>query len=68
MSVRSGLSLVVLLILLGLMGLAILARLQKGLLGLILTGILIILGIYWFREIRRALESSKHLKGYPVEV
>lgn len=68
MSVRSSLSLVVLLILLGLMGLAILARLQRGLLGLILTGILIILGIYWFREIRRALESSKHLKGYPVEV
>jgi HSP20 family molecular chaperone IbpA len=65
---RSNLSLVVLLLILGLLGLAVLARLQRGLLGLILAGILVILGFYWFREVRRALEGSKQLKRYPVEV
>ncbi len=68
MSMRSSLSLMVLLLVLGLLGLAVLARLQRGLLGLILAGILVILGFYWFREIRRALEGSKQLKRYPVEV
>lgn len=68
MSMRSSLSLAVLLLILGLLGLAILARLQRGLLGLILTIVLVILGFYWFREIKRALEGSKQLKRYPVEV
>jgi len=43
-------------------------RLQRGLLGLILTGVVIILGIYWFKEIKKALESVRAPKEYPVEV
>ncbi len=68
MSVRISLPLIILFLILGLLGLAILARLQRGLLGIILAGILIILGFYWFREVRKALEGPKHLKGHPVEV
>lgn len=68
MPTRNSLSLLVLLLLLGLLGVTILARLQRGLLGLILAGILIILGVYWFREIKKALEGSKYIKKYPVEV
>lgn len=68
MAARTSLPLIVLFIILGLLGLAILARLQRGLLGLILAGLLILLGFYWFREIRRALESSRHLREYPLEI
>lgn len=52
----------------GLLALAILLRLQRGLLGLILTGILIILGIYWFKEIKKVFESVRTPKEYPLEV
>jgi len=52
----------------GLLALAILLRFQRGLLGLILTGILIILGIYWFKEIKKAFEGAKAPREYPLEI
>ena len=65
---RSNIALGVILLMIGLLALAILLRLQRGLLGLILTGILIILGIYWFKEIKKVFEGAKASKEYPLEV
>ena len=56
------------LMLLGFLLLSILLRVQRGLLGLILTAILVVLGFYWFKEIRKALEQSERTREYPLEI
>jgi len=65
---RGSLVLFVMLILLGFLLLSMLLRVQRGLLGLILTAILAVLGFYWFKEIRRALEQVGRAREYPLEV
>jgi len=56
------------LILLGFLLLSMLLRVQRGLLGLILTAILAVLGFYWFKEVRKALEQVERAREYPLEV
>ena len=65
---RGSLLLFVMLMLLGFLFLSILLRFQRGLLGLILTAILVVLGFYWFKEIRKALEQSERTREYPLEI
>ncbi|MCS7132147.1 MAG: hypothetical protein N3F65_00945 [Nitrososphaeria archaeon] len=55
-------------ILLALLALSLLIRLERGLLGLILTAIVIIIGFYWFREIKKAIKSGKTVRKYPLEI
>jgi len=65
---RGSLVLFVMLMLLGFLLLSMLLRVQRGLLGLILTAILVVLGFYWFKEIRKALEQSGRTREYPLEI
>jgi len=65
---RTNIALGSLLILISLLALSLLLRFQRGLLGLILTGILVILGFYWFKEIRKALKSERPRKDYLLEI
>ena len=65
---RGSLLLFVMLMLLGFLLLSMLLRFQRGLLGLILTAILVVLGFYWFKEIRKALEQSGRTREYPLEI
>jgi len=65
---RSSLTLLIMLMLLGFLILTVLIRFQRGLLGLILTGIIAILGFYWFRELRKDLEQGRSVREYPLEV
>jgi len=65
---RGSLVLFVMLILLGFLLLSMLLRVQRGLLGLILTAILAVLGFYWFKEVRKALEQVERAREYPLEV
>ena len=66
---RSSIPLGILFLFLGLLALAVLLRLERGLLGLILTGVVVILGIYWFKEIKKALErAGPPRREYPIEV
>ena len=59
---RGSLVLFVMLILLGFLLLSMLLRVQRGLLGLILTAILAVLGFYWFKEVRKALEQVERAR------
>jgi len=65
---RTNIALGSLLIFIALLALSLLLRFQRGLLGLILTGILIILGFYWFKEIKRALRSERPRRDYLLEI
>ena len=65
---RTNIALGSLLILIALLALSLFLRFQRGLLGLILTGILIILGFYWFKEIKRALRSERPRRDYLLEI
>lgn len=65
---RGSLVLFVMLMLLGFLLLSMLLRVQRGLLGLILTAILVVLGFYWFKEIRKVLEQSERTREYPLEI
>ena len=65
---RGSLLLLIMLMLLGFLLLSMLLRVQRGLLGLILTAILVVLGFYWFKEIRKALEQSGRTREYPLEI
>ncbi len=65
---RGSLLLFIMLMLLGFLFLSMLLRVQRGLLGLILTAILVVLGFYWFKEIRKALEQSERTREYPLEI
>jgi len=65
---RGSLLLFVMLMLLGFLLLSMLLRVQRGLLGLILTAILVVLGFYWFKEIRKALEQGGKTREYPLEI
>ena len=65
---RGSLLLFVMLMLLGFLLLSMLLRVQRGLLGLILTAILVVLGFYWFKEIRKALEQGGRTREYPLEI
>lgn len=51
-----------------LLALSLLIRIERGLLGLILTAIIIIVGFYWFREIKKVMKSRRPLKEYPLEI
>ena len=65
---RGSLVLFVMLMLLGFLLLSMLLRVQRGLLGLILAAILVVLGFYWFKEIRKVLEQSERAREYPLEI
>ena len=65
---RGSLLLLIVLMLLGFLLLSMLLRFQRGLLGLILTAILVILGFYWFKEIWKALEQGGRTREYPLEI
>ena len=65
---RGSLLLFVMLMLLGFLLLSMLLRVQRGLLGLILAAILVVLGFYWFKEIRKVLEQSERTREYPLEI
>lgn len=55
-------------VLLILLALSLLIRLERGLLGLILTAIVLIIGFYWFREIKKAIKSGRPIREYPIEI
>ena len=57
-----------LLVLLILLAFSLLIRLERGLLGLILSVIVIIVGFYWFKEIKKALATGRSTKEYPLEI
>ncbi len=57
-----------LLVLLILLAFSLLIRLERGLLGLILSVIVIIVGFYWFKEIKKALATGRSMKEYPLEI
>jgi len=57
-----------LLVLLILLAFSLLIRLERGLLGLILSVIVIIVGFYWFKEIKKALATGRSAKEYPLEI
>jgi len=65
---RTRIALGSLVALISLLALSLLLRLYRGLLGLILTGILVILGFYWFKEVGRALRSGAPEREYMLEV
>ncbi len=65
---KPNLALGSLMILVILLALSLLLRLERGLLGLILTGVLIVLGFYWFREIKKAMKSEHIHRDYLLEV
>ena len=43
-------------------------RLGRGILGLILIGIIVLLGLYWFKEVRKALKTYRPKIEYPLEL
>jgi len=57
-----------LLVLLILLAFSLLIRLERGLLGLILSVIVVIIGFYWFKEIKKAIKSGRPMKEYPLEI
>ncbi len=60
------------LVMLGILGaiivFALLMRFQRGLLGLALTAIILLLGFYWFRELRKAVKSYRAYERFPFEL
>ncbi|MCD6341400.1 MAG: hypothetical protein J7L83_00875 [Thaumarchaeota archaeon] len=55
-------------VLICLLAISVLIRLERGLLGVVLTGILLVLGFYWFKEIKRAIGSGRPRREYPLEI
>ena len=64
----SKLILGVLAILLLLILFSLMLRLGRGILGLILIGIIVLLGLYWFKEVRKALKTYRPKIEYPLEL
>ncbi|MCD6235617.1 MAG: hypothetical protein J7J94_01295 [Thaumarchaeota archaeon] len=65
---KPNLALGAILALLILLALSLLLRFQRGLLGLVLTGILALLGFYWFKELRKVVSSERGQRDYLLEV
>jgi len=64
----SKLILGILAILLLLILFSLILRLGRGILGLILIGIIVLLGLYWFKEVRKALKTYRPKIEYPLEL
>ena len=64
----SKLILGILAILLLLILFSLMLRLGRGILGLILIGIIVLLGLYWFKEVRKALKTYRPKIEYPLEL
>jgi len=47
---------------------SLMLRLGRGILGLILIGIIVLLGLYWFKEIKKALKTYRPKIEYPLEL
>ena len=47
---------------------SLMLRLGRGILGLILIGIIVLLGLYWFKEVRKALKTYRPKIEYPLEL
>lgn len=47
---------------------SLLMRFERGLLGIILTAIIGLLGFYWFRELRKTVSSYRAHEKLPFEV
>ncbi|MCD6125447.1 MAG: hypothetical protein J7J19_00360 [Thaumarchaeota archaeon] len=47
---------------------SLMLRLGRGILGLILIGIIALLGLYWFKEVRKALKTYRPKIEYPLEL
>jgi len=43
-------------------------RIGRGVLGLILIGVIILLGVYWFKEVKKALKTYRPRIKYPLEL
>jgi len=43
-------------------------RIGRGVLGLILIGVIILLGVYWFKEVEKALKTYRPRIKYPLEL
>ena len=64
----SKLLLGVLAILLLLLLFSLTLRIGRGVLGLILIGVIILLGVYWFKEVEKALKTYRPRIKYPLEL
>lgn len=58
----------ILLVLLALMIVSLVARFQRGLLGIALVISLGLLAFYWLRELRKAITARRYVEKYPVEI
>ena len=47
---------------------SLMLRLGRGVLGLILIGVIALLGIYWFKEVKKALKTYRPRIEYPLEL
>ena len=47
---------------------SLMLRLGRGILGLILIGVIALLGIYWFKEVKKALKTYRPKIEYPLEL
>jgi len=47
---------------------SLMLRLGRGILGLILIGVIALLGIYWFKEVKKALKTYRPRIEYPLEL
>ncbi|HDD56431.1 MAG: hypothetical protein DRN68_07380 [Thaumarchaeota archaeon] len=64
----SKLILGILAILLLLILFSLMLRLGRGILGLILIGIIVLLGLYWSKEVKKALKTYRPKIEYPLEL
>ena len=47
---------------------SLMLRLGRGILGLILIGVIALLGVYWFKEVKKALKTYRPRIKYPLEL
>ena len=47
---------------------SLMLRLGRGVLGLILIGVIALLGVYWFKEVKKALKTYRPRIEYPLEL
>ena len=47
---------------------SLMLRLGRGVLGLILIGVIVLLGVYWFKEVKKALKTYRPRIEYPLEL
>ena len=47
---------------------SLMLRLGRGILGLILIGVIALLGVYWFKEVKKALKTYRPRIEYPLEL